>query len=167
MKFGDFSSLVQLGVGLHLGAALLQQYGDLGLEKVVRVTTRISSMLAEDEKLRPKFSERLKIIEGKIGIFRIRLSQEFNYLRKTNTYVGLLLIAVLIVMSFCSEVDIPVWLGVALTVASVVPAFWSLFFLWKRAKEKLESILTIATRLEDDCLQGSRTEPLQADHAQP
>ena len=37
MKYGDFSSLVQLGAGLHIGTAFLQVYGELGVELDVEI----------------------------------------------------------------------------------------------------------------------------------
>ena len=45
MKYGDFSSVVQLGVGLHVGTALLQLYGELGVQPLVRVLNRTRSLL--------------------------------------------------------------------------------------------------------------------------
>jgi hypothetical protein len=48
MKYGDFSSLVQLEVGLHLGTALLQLYGELGMQPLVRTVERIKILISEE-----------------------------------------------------------------------------------------------------------------------
>ena len=36
MKYGDLASIVQLGVGLHVGTAVLQLYGELGVQPLER-----------------------------------------------------------------------------------------------------------------------------------
>ena len=44
IKYGDFSSLVQLGVGLHVGTALLQLYGELAVEPLTRTLDRTRTL---------------------------------------------------------------------------------------------------------------------------
>ena len=45
--------VVQLGVGLHVGTALLQLYGELGVEPLARVLERTRSLFAAPQEERP------------------------------------------------------------------------------------------------------------------
>jgi len=67
MKYGDFSSLVQLGIGLHLGTALLQMYGELGVAPLVRTIDRVRSLylVPEGEQPPKSLKEELERLESK------------------------------------------------------------------------------------------------------
>ena len=52
MKYGDLSSVVQLGVGLHVGGAVLQLFGELGVPLERRIA-RIRGLFRLPEAERP------------------------------------------------------------------------------------------------------------------
>lgn len=66
MKYGDFSSVVQLGVGLHVGTVVLQLYGDIGLQPLNRALARLRSLFLAPEHERPpkEFEDELLGIEA-------------------------------------------------------------------------------------------------------
>jgi hypothetical protein len=78
MKYGDFSSLVQLGVGIHLGTALLQLYGELGVQPLVRTIARIESLFVDETELPKDVEDELRRLECDFDIFKIRLFNEYK-----------------------------------------------------------------------------------------
>jgi hypothetical protein len=80
MKYGEFSSIVQLGVGLHVGTAVLQLYGELGVEPLSRAIARTRSLFVAPEQERPPkhIENDLDRLESRYEIFKIRLFKEYK-----------------------------------------------------------------------------------------
>lgn len=153
MKYGDLSSLVQLGVGLHLGTALLQLYGELGVQPLVRTFARIRSLLADEGERRMKdVEDELDKLESDFEIFKIQLFNEYKKYVKINSGVAVLLVLVLIFISYKSGDAIAAWLAIVFVFLSVVPAPVTLGALWHDAAAQIRSIKEQADDLEGRAL---------------
>lgn len=93
MNYGDFSSVVQLGVGLHLGAAFLQLYGEYGLAPLVRTIGRTRSLfvLPEDERPPKAIEQELDRLESRYEIFKIQLFHVYKRYVAGNSIVAMIL----------------------------------------------------------------------------
>jgi hypothetical protein len=152
MKYGDFSSLVQLGVGLHAGTALLQIYGELGVQPLIRTLSRIRELLEVPEPGKELIIEDLEQIEADFAIFRIQLFNEYKKYVVANLAVAVVLIAILTWISYEADDLLPAWLSVIFSSISVLPAPITLGALWWDASRELRPLRTRAGRLQDRAL---------------
>jgi len=149
MKYVDFSSLVQLGVGLHLGTAALQHYGEVGVAPVERVIDRIRSLHTDEEKRPPKdLEEELNKLEADFEIFKIQLFSEFKKYWIANTLVAVFLVACLSLISWKADDTLPEWLSIVFWALSVLPAPVTLVALWVDAANAIRPIRNRADDLE-------------------
>src|SRR5689334_3204346 len=111
MKYGDLSSIVQLGVGLHIGTAVLQMYGELGIAPLERRISRIRRLFQGPEPERPprELEEELNIVESRYGLFKIEFFREYRWCVVLNTAVAVLLATALIVIAV--KADDPISTG--------------------------------------------------------
>jgi hypothetical protein len=102
MKYGDFISLVQLGVGLHVGTALLQLYGQIGVAPLARSLERTRSLFSAPQNERPPkaIEDELERLESRFEIFKIRLFQEYRRYVFFNLVVATVLAGILVILSF-------------------------------------------------------------------
>lgn len=157
MKYGDFSSLVQLGVGLHVGTAILQLYGEIGAEPLVRTLSRIKSLLPEGNnqpsaKLREEYDQLISDYE----IFKIRLFNEYKKYIKINAWIAATLVVVLTIIAF--KADDPIdehWIMITIFIValSVLPAVCTLGVLWYDASQLVVPMKARADKLEKAALQ--------------
>lgn len=158
MKYNDFSSLVQLGVGLHVGTAFLQMYGEFGTQPLIRTISRIERLLPQEEAaLRVDEKEELEEIISDLDIFKIRLFKDYQKYVGYNSLNALLLIGGLVFISFCAEDPLEIWLSVAFTVFSILPAPLTLAILWIDASAEMRSIKQRADKLEEALLNSKPT----------
>jgi hypothetical protein len=149
MKYGDFSSLVQLGVGLHAGTALLQLYGEFGLQPVERAIARLKYALS-DQDAPPDNLDRLSQLEAELSIFKIQLFNEYKKYMKGNLVIAGVLTACLTYIAFYNDDTIStVWAG-CLAVLSCIPAPITLAVLWLDATRQISPLRNRVSRLEDD-----------------
>ena len=64
---------MQLGVGLHAGTALLQIYGEIGIQPLVRTLARIKNIVGESELEQEALTEEKRKLEADFDIFKILL----------------------------------------------------------------------------------------------
>jgi hypothetical protein len=150
MNYGDFSSLVQLGVGLHLGAALLQTYGELGLEPFVRSIGRTRSlfMLPEDERPPKALEDELDRLESRYEIFKIQFFHEYRRYVFIDFAVGFILAIVLTVIAFKAQKPIPESAAILIVAFSLLPAPILLASLWFDASRRVNPMKREADALE-------------------
>jgi hypothetical protein len=148
MKYGDFSSLVQLGVGIHLGTALLQLYGELGVQPLVRTKARIESLFVDETELPKDVEDELRRLECDFDIFKIRLFNEYKSFVKINSVVAFLLVILLTVIAYKAEDPIAAELTVFIVALSVLPAPITLGLLWLDATIEIRPIKERADKLE-------------------
>jgi hypothetical protein len=157
MKYGDFSSLVQLGVGLHVGTALLQMYGELGVAPLVRTLGRTRSLfLAPEGERPPKALEgELDRLESNYEIFKIRLFQEYRKYVRINSIVAFVLAIILVVIAYKAQDNVAEgheWTTVVMVALSLLPAPLTLGSLWIDANRQLKPMKEEADNLEKRAL---------------
>lgn len=158
MKNGDFASVVQLGVGLHVGTALLQLYSELGLQPIDRVLDRIRSLYQMPQTDQPsaELFEELTLVESQYEIFKIQFFSEYRYLIVINSVIACILAVVLIAFGFVAQYDIDdgyEWIPIFACALSILPAPASLGSLWHEANQRLTPIKKLADALETKCLE--------------
>jgi di/tricarboxylate transporter len=157
MKYGDFSSVVQLGVGLHVGTALLQLYGELGVQPLVRVLNRTRSLfLAPVPERAPKeLEEELARIESQYEIFKIQLFQEYQKFVRINSIVAIILAFILVAIAYKAQDDVAVgyeWQTIVMFALSLLPAPVTLGVLWVDANRQVKPMRDKADDLEKRAL---------------
>lgn len=159
MKYGDFSSLVQLGVGLHLGTALLQLYGELGVQPLVRAIGRTRSLFVVPEAERPPKAteDDLVRLESKFEIFKIQLFNEYKKYVCFNSAVALVLAFILAIIAFKTDDTITDALEpvtVVIVFLSIFPAPITLGLLWFDAGQRVKPMKLEADAVEERALAG-------------
>lgn len=157
MKYGEFSSLVQLGAGIHLGTALLQLYGELGVEPLVRSLGRIRGLFLAPDGERPSKSleDELERLESKYQIFRIQLFQEYRKFVYINSVVAIILAVILTIISYMADDVIRPsweWTTIAMSALSLLPAPITLVVLALNANERVKPMRRDADDLEKRAL---------------
>ena len=154
MKYGDFSSLVQLGVGLHVGTALLQHYSEIGVQPLIRTIARIKCLVEVRDEAEVDFVGELTKIESDFDIFRIRLFNEYKLFIRINSLVALALVGLLIYISYFAQAFLSVEKSVFMVALSVLPGPITLGFLWYGASKELTPLKARADGLEQRVLRG-------------
>jgi hypothetical protein len=153
MKFGDFSSVVQLGVELHVGTALLQLYGELGLQPLVRTIARIKNLLeyvTDNDDLESEFTD----IEGEFNVFRINMFNRYKILIAANGAVAALLAGWLILIAYMSDAQVSTTLSVIIVALSLVPAPLTLGAFWYQSSWQTSTLRRRARELEAKLIAG-------------
>lgn len=153
MKYGDFSSIVQLGVGLHLGTALLQMYGEPWLKSLEHKISRTRNLVPfqATEDLRD-LDETLLQLESQVEIFGIKLQNEYKLYVRINTVISILLVLILLFASFAAELRIGAECAFLISLISVCPAPILLTIVWGHARMQLQPLLKKADDLEQKAL---------------
>jgi hypothetical protein len=154
MKYGDLSSIVQLGVGLHVGTAVLQLYTELGIKPLDQKIARIRSLfLVENAGERPPeaLREELDRIESRYELFKIEFFQEYKWCVGLVTGVACMLAIFLVIIAAWAEVTIEgAWVGfpAAAIFLSFCPAPVTLALLWLAASLRVGPLRKDAENLE-------------------
>jgi hypothetical protein len=153
MKYGEFSSLVQLGVGLHVGTAVLQLYGELGMQPLSRAIARTRSLFVapEDERPPKDVEEDLDRLESRYDIFKIRLFKQYKKFVLGNAIVAGALAIILTILAFKTDhVITEAWEPVTVLFVglSLLPAPVSLGVLWFDADRQMKPMKQEADALE-------------------
>jgi hypothetical protein len=142
MTLGDFSSLVQLGVGLHAGTALLQSITELTESPLSRKLSRLHRIAAlKQQQGSPAGQDLYDQASDLIGDLEVKKIQFFNEYKEVVAVnggfaVALALLLALIAFLFGEEVHLVI--GLMITLVSLAPASVSLLFLWSRWKSNTE-----------------------------
>jgi hypothetical protein len=155
MKYGDFSSLVQLGVGLHAGTALLQIYGDIGIQPFVRTLTRIRQLLEGTDPHVPA-AEEFAQLESDFDIFRIQLFQEYRKYVVVNFAVAAVLMLLLVLIAYKADDPLSDVFSIFIVFGSIVPGPATVFILWCNASDQLAPLMARASALQAEALARSR-----------
>lgn len=152
MNYDDFSSLVQLGVGLHLGTALLQEVGAIGVRPLHRTATRLRSLVDNVPEISELTRERLDDLEASLAIFEVRMFKTFRQYFLINAGVGLMLLALLTLIAFKASDSIPEWLAVFMVGLSTLPAIATVVAFGVDSSSEYRPLKRSADQLEDDAL---------------
>jgi hypothetical protein len=153
MNYGDFSSIVQLGVGLHIGTALLQLYGELYEKPLVRSLERVRALAADTRMtLSEDHDEQITRLAGDFEIFRIQFFHAYRRYVYWNSGIAVGLTGVLIALAYSAQTPADPVLAFLAVAASILP----LFALWTDASRKMNPILDRSLALERDLSQPRR-----------
>lgn len=153
MKYGDLSSIVQLGVGLHVGTAVLQLYSELGMAPMERRLARIRDLfkLPESECPSAELREELDRLEGRYGLFKIGFFKQYRWLVAANSIVAAVLAIFLIIIACKAGDEILArheWFAVVAVGLSFIPAPLMLGVLWWDARQRLAPLKEAADDIE-------------------
>lgn len=148
MKYVDFSSLVQLGVGLHLGTALLQSYADIAQAPFIRTVARIRSLTTPEDNPSESLKSDLETLESDYEVFKIRLFKENKNYFLANGIVAMILTGFLVLISFKGEDDLPILVSFIFAFSSIAPAGITLLALWVDAERAMKPLRERASTLE-------------------
>ncbi len=157
MNYGDLASIVQLGVGLHLGTAVLQIYGELGVAPFERRIARIRSLI-RPEATATELEAELSQLEGRYELFKIEFFNQYRFYMVVNSIVALAL-AVLLIIIAIKAADVITegweWFAVLSIAMSLLPAPLTLVALWFEARRRLRTLMSDAERIESEALKAS------------
>lgn len=153
MKYGDLSSIVQLGVGLHVGTAVLQLYSELGLAPMERRLARIWDLfkLPEGDCPSPELREELARLEGRYGLFKISFFKQYRWIVAVNSTIGAVLAIFLVIIASKAGdniLDGYEWFPVVAMSLSLLPAPLMLGALWLDARQRVAPLKKIADDIE-------------------
>jgi hypothetical protein len=151
VNLGDFSSIVQLGVGLHAGTALMQSVAEFASTPVSRRLSRLAK-IAEIRSKKDASREALhEIAQDLLSDLEVKKVQFFNEYREVvavNTVVAMVLSFILILTGFLYSEQIPGWAAVLIVLVSFAPATASLAFLWFRWRNHTKALTTAIDALD-------------------
>jgi hypothetical protein len=160
MKYGDLSSVVQLGVALHVGTAVLQVFGELAVTPLERRIVRIRRLFRLPEAERPPRSleEELDQLESRYELFKIDFFNEYRWCVAANSIVAFVLAVFLIIIAVKNDDVIPngyEWFAVVSIALSFLPAPLILGALWFDARRRVKTLRSVAADIEMRALQVS------------
>lgn len=163
MKYGDFSSIMQLGVGLHIGTAVLQLYGEIGAEPLVRTLSRVRASIDDlDKEKGQEARDEYEQLASDYDIFKIRLFNEYKNYVKINSFVALALFAVLATLAFKNDDLIEgdwIMITIPIVAFAFLPALVTLGSLWFDASRLATALMVRADALEKKVLRLGLTAP--------
>lgn len=151
MILGDFSSMVQLGVGLHAGTALFQSIFELAGTPMLNRISRLAELAEAKTKRDQTFQDKLDTahdIMGDLENKRLNFLREYKYLVLANGGVAIALLAALIFISFDAQEVIPWPVGIFLVLLSLAPAGASLILLCSSWSKKMGPLRSSVEGLE-------------------
>jgi hypothetical protein len=143
MKLGDFASVLQLGVGLHVGSALLQTVAEFAsspiskrIERLAKLATlrrtRLeaigSSETAAATALEDDTLDTLSTLELK----KVQFFNEYRIAAIVNTCAAAALFALLVLAAVEADFCIHGFAAALIVISSFAPAVLSLAILWVR-----------------------------------
>jgi hypothetical protein len=152
MKVQDFFSIVQLGVGIHAGTALLQLSGEFGLAPVERridnLTTWLEQSAIEGRSL-PECEDDLRVVKTRLQTARAGYQRIYRNCVYVTFGFGIFLAWLLAVMSFLADADIDYLPGLGIVLLCFVPAIITYAILWGKVTKALEPIRMAVERIEE------------------
>jgi hypothetical protein len=143
MKVQDFFSIVQLGVGIHVGTAILHLIGEFGVAPVERRIENIAIWLREESAASIKLEdeeEELKDIQLLVHIYT-EYTNEYRKLAIGMIGVAGVLAFALAIMSFVADSDISILVALGLVLLSFIPATIAFAYMLQKATAALAPII--------------------------
>jgi hypothetical protein len=155
MKVQDFFTVVQLGVGIHAGTAILQLSGELGIAPIERRVDALQSWLEEEKEQGHDLADendKLAIIRAEMAIYRVRYEKMYRRSVMWTFAFGCLLAFALAVMSFIADQDINFDIAIIIVLLCFMPAALIFAYLWHMSSANLLPIDRKVSALEDRVL---------------
>jgi hypothetical protein len=159
MKYGDLSSVVQLGVGLHVGTAVLQLFGELSVTPLERRIARVKSLFRLPDAERPPriLEEELDQLESRYELFKIDFFNRYRWCVAVNSIVAVVLAVFLIIIAIKADDVIRdgyEWFAIVSIALSFLPAPLILGALWFDAQRRVKTLKSVAASIETRALQA-------------
>lgn len=154
MKYGDFSSLLQLGVGIHLGTAILQLYGEFGTQPLQRRLDRIGRAIGTKQSVSTELVDQYAVAASDFEIFKIRYFNSYRGYSKVNTVVAILLAGLLTCAAYKADDPLSAELSVLLVFLSLFPGPLTVGLLAVEATTSLSDVKNSAKNIESQILKG-------------
>lgn len=151
MNLSEFSSVLQLGVGLHAGTALLQSILEFAsapifarVDRLVKVAELRVERLRKANKPAEEAYEilsELNDIRGLLALKRVQFFHEYKLAAGANAIVAVALYGFLCWAALQADYKLGVTLAVFLIVLSALPAVGSIAILWWRWRANTSSVV--------------------------
>lgn len=161
MKVQDFFSVVQLGVGVHAGTAILQLSGEFGIAPVERRIENMRPWLENErvqfdqnpnavieEKL-SEYEDKLNRIDADIAITKIQFQNLYKRCISISFGFGALLLFILSIMSFVADSDISEIVGLFIVFLCFVPALMIYIIIDHKVSQALLPVINRLSKLEN------------------
>ena len=158
MTLGDFSSVVQLGVGLHAGTALLQSITELTESPLSRRLSRlhkIAEVKLSSDPIVQDLHDQANDLIGDLEIKKVQFFNEYKEVVAINAACAIVLALLLAVIAFLFGEETHLIIGFLITLASFGPASASLLFLWSRWNSNTEELRQSVESLHKQLLGGT------------
>jgi len=143
MRLGDFSSVLQLGVGLHVGTALLQSIAEFASSPISKRIERLAKLAAlrraryqQNNKVLAEKSLELESevldLQSSLELKKVQFFNEYRIAALVNTLSAIALFILLVWAAVRADDSIGFWLASLVVIASFAPATLSLGTLWRR-----------------------------------
>jgi hypothetical protein len=147
MKLNDFSSVLQLGVGLHTGTVLLQSVAEFASSPMTIRLARLAKIAELRCNAKGGSSDSCEVLheqaldlQADLETKKVQFFNEYRIAAKLNACVAVLLFAVLAWAAIDSDAMVSVSLAAFLIGLSFAPAAISLIVLWRRWQRNTESL---------------------------
>jgi hypothetical protein len=159
MKLSDFSSVLQLGVGLHVGTALLQSIAEFASSPLSKRIDRLARLAAlrrmryEKEKstsVRQSLELENEVLDlnTTLELRKVQFFNEYRIAAEVNTGAAILLFALLVWAAINVDHEVGPWLASVLVFASFAPAALSLATLWRRWHVNTGDVRKLTAKIE-------------------
>lgn len=136
MTLGDFSSVVQLGVGLHAGTALLEPIAEFTQSALSRRLGRLHKIaelkLKHGRPGAQDVYDHASDLLGDLEVKKVQFFNEYKTVVEVNGAVAIVLALLLALLAFRFSEETNAIIGSMITLTSLGPASASLLFLWSR-----------------------------------
>jgi len=158
MKYGDLSSIVQLGVGLNVGTALLQLYGEFGVAPLGRKIARTRTLfhLPESERPPQDIEEELDRLESRYELFKIDFFNQYRWFVMLNLMISAFLSIILVFIAVYSDelIQANYWFVIIAIAGSLLPAPVTLGVLYIDGQKRVKDLEAVAENIEYRALQA-------------
>jgi hypothetical protein len=158
MKLGDFSSVVQLGVGLHVGTALLQVIVELADAPLSRRLVRLRDLArakANRDIKYAAYADDASDLLADLEVKRVQFFNEYKEFVLANGGIAVGLCLLLSAIAFEAVWEIPLVVGVFIVAISFGPAPITLCVLWRRWRKNTDDLRRNVSHLEGRILGAS------------
>jgi hypothetical protein len=163
MRLSDFSSVLQLGVGLHLGTALLQSIAEFASAPLSKRIDRLASLAAlrrlrlekESSPLAPAAAElenNVLDVQATLELKKVQFFNEYRLAAVVNTISAGILSLMLVWAAIEADFVTGYKLAGTIVVVSFAPAILSLCTLWRRWHTNTEDVRIATGSIEKKLL---------------
>lgn len=158
MKLSDFSSVLQLGVGLHTGTVLLQSIVEFAsapvfsrVDRLIRVAELRIGRLRKQNKPTGDAEgilNELNDVRGALLLKRVQFFHEYKIAAGANAVVALILYGLLCWGAVDADYVVNAYFATLLIAVSALPAIGSIALLWWRWRINTASAVSQVTKCQ-------------------